>query len=89
MHTILLYTNGRRAEGIILAASEDSMRVIVRRRTDTVELRRVGGVWTCEDGSPIQFESLVMTGDSSFNGLGNFESRPRTLTAGGQAFLTA
>jgi hypothetical protein len=87
MHTILLYTNGRRAEGIILSASRDIMRVVVKRTADTVELRRVGGFWTREDGSRIEFESLVMAGNTSVNGGRDFETRPRTFTAGSQAFL--
>jgi hypothetical protein len=64
MHTILLYTNGRRAEGIILSASEDIMRVVVKRSADTVELRRAGGVWTSENGSRIEFEALLIAGNT-------------------------
>jgi hypothetical protein len=80
MHTILQYPNGRRAEGIILSASEDIMRVVVKRNADTVELRRVGGVWTSEDGSHIEFEWLAIAGNT-------VEAKPRTFTAGGEAFL--
>ena len=80
MHTILQYPNGRRADGIILSASLDMMRVVVRRRADTVELRRVGGVWTSEDGLPIEFELLAIAGKT-------VEAKPRTFTAGGLAFL--
>jgi hypothetical protein len=87
MHTILLYQNGRRADGIILSASQDIMRVVVKRSADTVELRRVGGVWTYENGSPIEFELLAIAGKAGFHGGGNFEAKPLTFTAGSQAFL--
>jgi hypothetical protein len=87
MHTILQYSNGRRVDGIILSASQDIMRVIVKRCADTVELRRVSGVWTSEDGSPIEFEMLAIAGQTGFHADGCFEAKPLTLTAGGQAFL--
>jgi hypothetical protein len=80
MHTILQYPNGRRADGIILSASQDIMRVVVRRSADTVELRRVGGVWTSEDGSRIEFALMAIAGKA-------VEAKPHTFTAGGQAFL--
>jgi hypothetical protein len=86
MHTILQYPNGRRADGIILSASQHIMRVVVRRSADTVELRRVGGVWTSEDGSPIELELLAIVGEAGFDA-DVFEAKPLTLTAGGQAFL--
>lgn len=78
MHTILLYPNGRRAEGIILSVSEDTMRVVVKRSSDTIELRRVGSGWTSEDGSRIEFELLAIAGNT-------VAAKPRTFTAGGQA----
>jgi hypothetical protein len=87
MHTILLYPNGRRADGIILSASQDIMRVVVKRSADTVELRRVGGVWTSEDGSPIEFELLAIAGQTGLQDVGDFETKPLTFTAGSQAFL--
>jgi hypothetical protein len=80
MHTILLYPNGRRADGIILSASYDLMRVVLKRSADTVELRRVGGVWTSEDGSRIEFEMLAIAGINGFH-----DAKPLTFTAGSQS----
>jgi hypothetical protein len=85
MHTILLYPNGRRADGIILSASYDTMRVVFKRSADTVDLRRVGGVWTSEDGLPVEFELLSIAGNTRFHGNCNFEIKPLTFTAGSQA----
>jgi hypothetical protein len=87
MHTILLYPNGRRADGIILSASQDMMRVVVKRSADTVELRHVDGVWTSDEGSRIEFELLMVAGNTGWHGGGDFEAKPLTLTAGSQAFL--
>jgi hypothetical protein len=87
MHTILLYQNGRRADGIILSASRNIMRVVVKRIPDTVELRRVGSAWTSEDGSRIEFELLAVAGKTGSHGDGNFETKALTFAAGAQAFL--
>lgn len=78
MHTILLYPNGRRAEGIILSASEDTMRVVVKRTTDTIELRRVGSGWISENGSRVEFELLAIAGNT-------VAAKAQTFAAGGQA----
>jgi len=72
MHTILEYPNGRKADGLILSASRDTMRVVIKRRSDTAEFRRVGGVWTAEDGSRIEFASLVMGSHTGLHRYGHF-----------------
>ena len=64
MYTILRYANGRRVDGLILSASPDLIRVILRRQGDTAELRRVFGEWTGEDGSAVELESLVAGDDT-------------------------
>ena len=64
MYTIIQYRNGRRLEGMILSASRDSIRVVLRQQGDTAELRRVFGEWTAEDGSPVELETLVIGNDA-------------------------
>ena len=59
MYTMIRYANGRRVEGIILSASPDSLRVVLRQQGDTTELRRVFGEWTAEDGSAVEVESML------------------------------
>jgi hypothetical protein len=59
MYTIIKYTNGRRVDGLILSASPDLIRLILRRQGETSELRRVFGEWTAEDGSSVELESMV------------------------------
>jgi hypothetical protein len=46
-------------DGLILSASPDSLRVVLRRQGDTVELRRAFGNWTAEDGSAVELETVV------------------------------
>jgi len=60
MYTILRFGDGRRAEGLILSASPDCIRVILRRQGDTAELRRVFGEWVSSDGSSVELESMVV-----------------------------
>jgi len=60
MYTILRFGDGRRAEGLILSASADCIRVILRRQGDTAELRRVFGEWVFSDGSSVELESMVV-----------------------------
>lgn len=60
MHTILRYENGRRVEGLMLSASQNVIRLALRNQGDTAEFQRVYGVWTAEDGSAVEFESMVM-----------------------------
>jgi hypothetical protein len=80
MHVILKYQTGRRTEGILLAASPGRMRIVVRRRTDTLEVRLIEGCWFCDDGEPIEVESWISDGCAGVAGL--FSGLvPRTVTA--------
>jgi hypothetical protein len=67
MYTILRYSNGRREDGVVLSASPDLMRVILRNQSDTIELRRAFGEWTAEDGCAVELESLVASDDTDFS----------------------
>ena len=80
MHLTILDSTGGRHEGILLAASTSRMRVVVSGARDTVDLKLVEGGWLCEDGEPVELESIVAGEDlSAFCSL----VRPRTLAAGG------
>lgn len=60
MYTILRYESGRRVEGLMLSASQNLIRLVLRNQVDTAEFQRVYGVWTAEDGSAVEFESMVV-----------------------------
>jgi hypothetical protein len=82
MHLTILDSTGGRHEAILLAAGTSRLRVVVRGARDTVELRRAEGGWFCEDGEPVEFESMVVGEDlSAFCS----QVRPRTHAAGGGA----
>ncbi|PWU04882.1 MAG: hypothetical protein C5B51_15965 [Terriglobia bacterium] len=59
MHLIILDSTGGRHEAILLAASGTCMRIVIRGVPDTVELRRAGRGWRCEEGEPVELESLA------------------------------
>jgi hypothetical protein len=75
MYTILIFPGGRRADSVLLSAEEDRMRFAVAGRTDAVELRKVGGRWMGENGSPVELGAFIALGAAA-------KPRPRTLTAG-------
>ena len=60
MYTILRNSNGQWEDGLILSASADVIRMILRCQGDTAEFRRVFGEWTAEDGSTVELESLIV-----------------------------
>ena len=80
MHLTILDSTGGRHEAILLAAGTSRLRVVVSGARDTVDLKLVEGGWLCEDGEPVEFESIVAGEDlSTFCSL----VRPRTHAAGG------
>ena len=79
MHVILSFVTGRRAEGILLAASPRRMRIVVKKLNDTMELHLVDGKWITDIGDPVEIESLITDGQTD---LGSFlSSFPKTHTA--------
>ena len=59
MHMIISFRDRRRVEAIVLAVSADRMRISLPNCEDAVELRQAQGVWTTEDGEPIEIESMI------------------------------
>lgn len=80
MYLILSFQTGRRTEGILLAASPGRMRIVIRRRNDTVELRLIEGRWIADDGEPVEIESWIAGEHTGIPGLFS-EFVPRTYGA--------
>jgi len=59
MYTIIRIADGKMCEGIVLAVGVDRLRVALRDRHDTVELRKAGGQWVFEDGSTVELEYVI------------------------------
>jgi hypothetical protein len=62
MHLILRYSNGRRAEALLLSMTSETMRVILHRRDETLEFRLVGGRWIGDDGTRVSVEAMIPAG---------------------------
>ena len=80
MHLIIRFANGRRAEALLLTMTDDTLRVIMRAREETIEYRRVSDRWEGDDGSNVAIEALMPV-------MPAVAERPRTFTAGGQTSL--
>jgi len=77
---ILTLTPGKIAEGIVLAASKDSLRIAFPGSEDTLDLSRVEGQWFTADNAPVEIEAVLADGETDvaqFTGC-----LPRTLSAG-------
>jgi hypothetical protein len=80
MHIILRYPTRRRVEAILLSATTDRMRVVVKNQNDTLELRLVGSQWLSDRGSTVEVESL-MTDDPNAVAQIWQDARPRVSAA--------
>jgi hypothetical protein len=74
MHLILQYSNGWRADALLLMLAGDKMRVALRGLNETVELQQICGRWLNEDGEPVSIEAILSLETQ-------LESRPLTMTA--------
>lgn len=59
MYLILCDASGNRYEGMVLAGSENGLRVALRGGEDAVELTRHQNQWTLEGGAPVEIESML------------------------------
>ena len=68
------------AEGVLLAANQDRMRIALRGAADTIELRRIGDRWIADDDRPVDFEVLLTDGHAELDMFE--EAQPRAMAAG-------
>ena len=81
MFMTLSYPKGRRVDGVLLAAGRDRMRLAVRGRNETIELRMQEGRWISENGVQVELESIIWSGLTAIPQ--DCGTAPRTFTAGG------
>ena len=53
---ILIYADGRRTEAVLLARSENQLRVAIPGCDDPVELNDIHGTWVSDDCEPVRVE---------------------------------
>ena len=59
MEMIVLNANGSRTDAVLLAASSDRLRVVLRKGKDTIELRLDEGKWVSEAGKAYEVEAWI------------------------------
>lgn len=80
MHTLLIFSGGRRVDALLLSATPDRLRVAMPGRRDTVEFRMVEGRWKSDRGLPVEIGALMVDDRMS---VARFlpQSRMRALSA--------
>ena len=53
---ILIYRDGRSAEGILLSRTELTLRVALKDHDDVAEFNQFNGIWFSEELEPVQIE---------------------------------
>jgi hypothetical protein len=62
VHLILRYPSGRLIDGILLAATVDRLRIVVKRLNETIELHMAQGKWVSERGERVEIEGWLADG---------------------------
>lgn len=65
MHLTISFSDGRRADAVVLAVSADRMRISLPGSDDATELRAAHGAWFTETGEPVDIDSIVLLSDGS------------------------
>ena len=81
MRLMIRFKDGRRDEAVLMAASQERMRIAAASQRDTIELKRGNEGWSTENGEPVEIEALIPI--DGFN-VEQFcaEIYPLTMTAG-------
>jgi hypothetical protein len=59
MKMMVRYPSGRMAEGVLLAANHNVMRVVLRHSDETTEFRLYGNQWVSDTGDALEIESVL------------------------------
>ena len=59
MFILLKNQTGRHLDGILLSASAEKMRVVLRDHTDTLELCRIDAQWFSDWGTAVEIQSIL------------------------------
>ena len=65
MHTVLIYSGGRRVDALLLSASPDRLRVAIPGRGDISEFKMVEGRWTTDHGVRVEIGALIVDNSMS------------------------
>ena len=80
MFILLRDQTGRHLDGVLLSASAEKMRVVLRDHTDTLELCHIDSQWFSDWGTPVEIESILDEDASAVEQVWH-AARPRVSTA--------
>ena len=58
MHLLVRTSSGRHMDALLLAATPDTLRILVHHRNESFDLRRNGEQWVSETGRPLEIEAV-------------------------------
>lgn len=62
---LIRFSDGRSEQAILLSKSGKTMRIALRNRDDSAELRCHRGTWVCESNDPVLIEGISPCEDSA------------------------
>ena len=80
MYTVIVFPGGRRCDALLLSAWPERLRVVVRGRSDTVELRIIEGRWMSDSEVCVEVGAILNDESAAAHRL-LASARPRTLSA--------
>jgi hypothetical protein len=81
MYIVMVLPGGRQVDALLLSASPERMRVLIRGQADTAEIQRIEGQWTSESGELVEL-GAILAADSADAVRVLANARPRVLSAG-------
>ena len=81
MYIVIVLPGGRQVDALLLSASPERLRALVRGRADTAEFQRIEGQWISERGERVELGALLAE-DSADVARVLTNARPLVLSAG-------
>jgi hypothetical protein len=82
VHLIIQFSNGLRAEAVVLALAPNTMRLAVVGADDAMDCRMSYGHWTLENGDVLEVEAMVADEAACRLAAELFQSETTTRQAG-------
>ena len=81
MYIVIIVPGGRQVEALLLSASPDRLRALIRGRADTAEFKLIEGQWISESGERVEL-GAILAEDSADAARVLANARPLVLSAG-------
>jgi hypothetical protein len=81
MYIVIIVPGGRQVEALLLSASPERLRALIRGRADTAEFQLIEGQWISESGERVEL-GAILAEDSADAARVLANARPLALSAG-------